>query len=57
MGSENIGLAGYCAWNGEKESYVNEYGFLEGVSGIGLMLLTVLFEADISKWMNFFMLN
>lgn len=33
------GLAGYKAWYGEKDGWRNEYGFLEGIAGIGLTLL------------------
>ena len=58
MGHLAGGLAGYSAWGGEKQGYVNEYGILEGISGIGLVLLTVLSDSDDKvKWMNFFMLN
>ena len=38
MATHKDGLAGYKAWQAEK-GWQNEYGLLEGVSGIGLVLL------------------
>jgi hypothetical protein len=42
------GLAGYKAWH-EDNGYYNEYGILEGVSGIGLVLLGFLTNNN-TKW-------
>lgn len=51
-------LAGYAAWRGEESKYVDDYGVLEGISGIGLMLLAFLSDnPQDAKWMNFFLLN
>lgn len=38
MAKFNDGLAGYKSWRGEY-GWQNDYGFLEGISGIGLVLL------------------
>jgi lantibiotic biosynthesis protein len=45
------GLAGYQAWRGsEKEGqWQNDYGILEGIAGIGLVLLTIS-NPEIPKW-------
>jgi lantibiotic modifying enzyme len=40
MATFKDGLAGYKAWHGENKSWVNEYGLLEGISGIGLVLFS-----------------
>ena len=39
------GLAGYKAWHGEK-GWVNEYGMLEGIAGIGLAMLSYTTETE-----------
>jgi len=39
------GLAGYKTWHGN-QGWVNEYGLLEGISGIGLALLTYYYEME-----------
>lgn len=57
IGRMKGGLAGFQAWDGEKQGYVNEYGMLEGISGIGLLFLTLLSDENNSRWMDFFMLN
>ncbi|WP_295939096.1 lanthionine synthetase C family protein [uncultured Alistipes sp.] len=58
MGNIEAGLAGYSTWRGEKQVYVNEYAMLEGISGIGLMLLALATNApEDARWLSFFMLN
>ena len=42
------GLAGYKAWSG-KEGWVNSYGLLDGIAGIGLSLLTYCYEVE-PRW-------
>ena len=39
------GLAGYKTWGGEK-GWVNSYGLLEGIAGIGLALMTYYYEVE-----------
>jgi lantibiotic biosynthesis protein len=39
MAYHKDGLAGYKAWQGKERGWQNEYGLLEGVAGIGLVLL------------------
>lgn len=39
------GLAGYKAWHG-KNGWQNEYGFLEGIAGIGLALIAAISDDD-----------
>lgn len=48
------GLAGYKSFNGEK--WVQNYGFLDGVVGIGLSLIAAISE-DEPKWDNCFLLS
>ena len=44
------GLAGFKAWQGQEYGgWINEYGLLEGVAGIGLVLLTYL-NPEIPAW-------
>lgn len=59
MGTLEEGLAGYSAWRAtETPPWKNEYGLLEGISGIGLALLTIPDDDPrASEWMNFFLLN
>lgn len=59
MDNKNDGLAGYQTWHTpEYGGWVNEYGLLEGVAGIGIMLLMLLTnDPRQRKWLNFFMLN
>jgi len=41
------GLAGFKAWHTEKNGgWVNEYGILEGIAGIGLALISVVSDID-----------
>lgn len=59
LGIREEGLAGYSAWRPtETPPWKNEYNLLEGIAGIGLMLLTMCSD-DLSEgdWMGFFMLN
>lgn len=53
------GLAGYRAWHtAEYGGWVNEYGLLEGVAGIGLLLLSLYIPAlQNTEWLNFFILS
>lgn len=56
MGESPNGLSGYMSWKGYKRSWELDYGLLDGLSGIGLVLLTDLGYID-NKWMDFFLLN
>lgn len=42
-------ITGHCAWNNER-GYYNDFGFLQGLSGIGLSFLSLI-DTDI-KWGN-----
>ena len=59
LGNMKGGLSGYKTWHTvEYGGWVNEYNLLEGVAGIGLMLLTVLADdPQQEKWLKFFMLS
>jgi len=46
MAKFDDGLAGYKAWYGEEKGWVNIYGLLEGIAGIGLALLTHNYEIE-----------
>lgn len=47
MAYHNDGLAGFKAWHSEKfGGWVNEYGILEGVSGIGLAMLSWITQTE-----------
>lgn len=57
MGSRKEGLAGYSAWGENEKGWVKEYDLLEGIAGIGLLLLSLYIPApQNTKWMNFFLL-
>jgi lantibiotic modifying enzyme len=45
MATFTDGLAGFKTWHG-KEGWVNSCGLLEGISGIGLALLTYYYEIE-----------
>lgn len=52
------GLAGYKIWQGFDKEWAKEYVLLDGISGIGLMLMSVLPQWSGGKeWMKFFMLQ
>lgn len=59
LGHRKDGLGGYSVWHyNEEKEWVNEYNLLEGISGIGLLLLSYLMpEIKQIKWLSFFMLN
>ena len=59
IGSRKEGLAGYSAWHmTEYGGWVKEYGLLEGISGIGLLLLSLcISDFRNAQWMKFFLLN
>ena len=40
------GLAGYKTWYGEEKGWVNSYGLLEGIAGIGLALMSYYYEVE-----------
>jgi len=40
------GLAGYKTWYGEEKGWVNSYGLLEGIVGIGLALMSYYYETE-----------
>jgi lantibiotic modifying enzyme len=46
MATFEEGLAGYKAWYGEENGWVNQYGLLEGISGIGLVLYSHISEDE-----------
>ncbi len=51
------GLAGYKAWQGQ-DGWCKEYGLLEGISGIGLVLLNFLSnESKNMNWDNCFLVD
>ncbi len=39
MAKHNDGLAGYKSWHGDNKEWINDYSLLEGIAGIGLVLL------------------
>ena len=50
MAKFDDGLAGYKAWHTEKYGgWVNEYGLLEGIAGIGLALISAVSDIE-PKW-------
>ena len=49
------GLAGYKAWQGEN-GWMNQHGILEGIAGIGLVLLSHLSNEEPS-WDRSFLLS
>lgn len=52
------GIAGYKVWRGSLGAWKREYSLLEGVAGIGLMLLTALAaDPQEDRWMNLLLLN
>lgn len=57
IGNNSDGLAGYKVWHGNEKGWEVETNLLEGISGIGLMLLTVLSSTRNYYWMNFLMLD
>ena len=46
MATFTDGLAGYKTWYGEKKGWVNIYGLVEGIAGIGLALMTYYYEVE-----------
>jgi hypothetical protein len=46
MAKYEDGLAGYKSWRGKKNGYVNDYGLLEGIAGIGLALTSYIYEIE-----------
>ncbi len=45
------GAAGFKAFKGEQQGYNNEYGMLEGISGIGLVMFSFLSDNELyRKW-------
>lgn len=40
------GLAGYKTWQGAERGFRNEYGLLEGIAGIRLVLLAYLSDEE-----------
>jgi lantibiotic biosynthesis protein len=40
MATFEDGLAGFKTWRGDTKEWINDYGFLEGIAGIGLALLS-----------------
>lgn len=40
------GAAGYKTWHGNDNGFEKEYGLLEGISGIGLVLLSYISDTE-----------
>ena len=58
MATHADGLAGYKAWQGENDGWQNESGLLEGVAGIGLVLLGfVTDDIEDLSWDRFLLLS
>lgn len=58
MATHKDGPAGYKIWQGTNRTWTTGYGILEGIAGIGLLLLTMITgEKQASKWMNFFLMS
>lgn len=59
LGNMKNGLAGYCAWHGGNgKGWVCEHDLLEGIAGIGLLLLSVYIpDFQSAQWMDFFLLK
>lgn len=51
------GLAGYKSWQGINPEWVNDYSFLEGISGIGLALLASIGDKSYSDWDEILLLS
>lgn len=49
MAYHKDGLAGYKSWNGKDTGWLNNYGLLEGIAGIGLVLYSHLSDEE-PKW-------
>ena len=49
MAQFSDGLAGYKSWRGDKDEWVNSNSLLEGITGIGLSMLSQL-NPDLMKW-------
>ena len=57
MAKFDDGLAGYKAWHGKKlGGWINEYGLLEGIAGIGLSLISAVSDIE-PKWDECFLLS
>ena len=44
------GLAGFKFWNGEENKWKNNYNLLEGITGIGLVLLSHIYGKESMNW-------
>lgn len=55
MATQKDGLCGYKAWQGE-EGWVAQQGLLEGIAGIGLVLISYLSTED-AAWDKAFLLS
>lgn len=55
MDTHENGLAGYCAVHMDEN--INDYGFLEGIAGIGLVFLTRLSEDENPDWDRMLLIN
>ena len=56
FGNQEIGIAGYQKLLGKGE-YADSFGFLDGVIGIGIVLMDYLLEFDDCGWDNFLLLD
>lgn len=56
MANFNDGLAGFKSWRGREHGWVNEYGILEGVAGIALVLLGHITDEE-PCWDRFLLLS
>lgn len=57
MATFEDGLAGYKSWTGINPKWLNDYSFLEGISGIGLVLLASLGGETYSAWDEILLLS
>lgn len=57
LANSKDGIGGYKTWKGpEKDEWVNNIGFLEGVSGIGLFLMSELYSDTRIEWSRLLLL-
>jgi hypothetical protein len=50
MSNYEDGLAGFKSWRGDENSYTNEYGLLEGIAGIGMVMINSLHPEIEPTW-------
>ncbi|MDP3929604.1 MAG: lanthionine synthetase C family protein [Bacteroidota bacterium] len=57
LGNHEDGNVGYKTWYGTDTGWRDEIGFLEGLSGIGIVLNSYLYPNKESKWSRFLLLS